>query len=104
MLNLDSSWLTADINLIHAGPIAEQFIAQHLFYWHGSFVPPSLNYWSRDGKSASAEVDFAVQYEGAIIPIEVKSGKPELPLYQFIWWASLNEFWLRCDCENLPRN
>lgn len=74
MLNLDSSWLTSDINLIHAGPIAEQFIAQHLFYWHGSFVPPSLNYWSRDGKSASAEVDFAVQYEGAIIPIEVKSG------------------------------
>ena len=74
MLNLDSSWLTADINLIHAGPIAEQFIAQHLFYWHGCFVPPSLNDSSRDGKSASAEVDFAVQYEGAIIPIEVKSG------------------------------
>jgi predicted AAA+ superfamily ATPase len=74
MANLESSWLNDDVKLIYQGAIAEQFVAQHLFYWSGCYVPPSLNYWARDEKSSAAEVDFLVQWNNAIIPVEVKSG------------------------------
>lgn len=74
MLNLEPTWLDLDVSLIHNGAVAEQFVAQHLNWWHGCYVTPSLNYWVRDGKGSAAEVDFVVQLERSIIPIEVKSG------------------------------
>lgn len=57
----------------HAGPMAEQFIAQHLAFWTGDETPPQTFYWLRDGKKNNAEVDFVIQKDRAIIPVEVKS-------------------------------
>jgi len=35
---------------------------------------PSLYYWAREAKNSSAELDYLIQKESAVIPIEVKSG------------------------------
>ena len=50
---------------------AEQFIGQEL----RTISNENLYYWSRDARGSNAEVDYLVETEGQIIPIEVKSGK-----------------------------
>ena len=52
---------------INFGSIFENFVAQELVA-HG-FAP---SYYA---SSAHGEIDFAVEYEGGVLPIEVKSGK-----------------------------
>ncbi|NOR45306.1 MAG: DUF4143 domain-containing protein, partial [Candidatus Delongbacteria bacterium] len=48
--------------------IGQEFLAS-------SFSPlHSIKFWVRDKKQSSAEVDFIINYNGKIIPVEVKSG------------------------------
>ena len=72
--------------LLTKGAIAEQFIAQHLFYRKGSKEMSALYYWLRDAKKGAAEVDFIISHKGVIVPIEIKSGKTGKmrSLWQFI--------------------
>jgi predicted AAA+ superfamily ATPase len=53
------------------GKMAEQFVAQEL----RASVYENLYYWSRDTRGSSAEIDYLIEKEGEIIPIEVKSGR-----------------------------
>ncbi len=53
------------------GKMAEQFIGQELRALNNG----NLYYWSRESRGSSAEVDYLVEKEGEVIPIEVKSGK-----------------------------
>ena len=59
----------------HDGVLAEQFIAQHLSSFHVPTMESSLFYWLREGKANNAEIDFIVQWNKTVIPIEVKSKK-----------------------------
>ena len=63
-----------DISLVNSGKIAEQFVAQELIQFREYYEQPSLYYWMREKKSASAEIDFVISHRGKIIPVEVKSG------------------------------
>lgn len=60
--------------LLHEGVLAEQFIGQEQLNWGPAYEEESLFYWSREGKSQSAEIDFLAQKGKFIIGIEVKSG------------------------------
>jgi predicted AAA+ superfamily ATPase len=60
---------------INKGKIAEQFIAQHLCIMSRATGFKSLTYWLREGRTANAEVDFLVQLDQSIVPVEVKTGK-----------------------------
>jgi len=61
--------------LVNEGPLAEQFIGQHLAFLDQGRTPPDLTYWLREAKSSNAEVDFVVALGPRILPIEVKAGK-----------------------------
>jgi len=55
------------------GMAAEQIVAQELLAL--SFdVGTKRNYWVRNKRGSTAEVDFVFLYDGLIVPIEVKSG------------------------------
>lgn len=71
---------------INEGKMAEQFIAQHLFYGKEAYIKPELHYWLRDNKKGNAEIDFLTQFGTRIIPVEVKAGKSGSlkSLHQFI--------------------
>lgn len=56
------------------GLVAEQFVAQHLSFIKGDSEPPELFYWLRDQGTQKAEVDFLIEKDSRIIPVEVKSG------------------------------
>jgi len=55
------------------GKIAEQIVAQELLALDNR-VSNQRNYWVRNKKDSDAEVDFILQYDNKVIPIEVKSG------------------------------
>lgn len=55
--------------------LAEQFMAQQLFFKRSPKLPPELFYWLREEKAGNAEVDFMIQCGNEVLPIEVKSGK-----------------------------
>ncbi|MBT9582615.1 ATP-binding protein [bacterium] len=76
LLNLSShSDRFREPQLIHEGPQAEQFIAQHLADLSGGTRAPELFYWLRENPRSNAEVDFVVQHDEQVVPLEVKAGK-----------------------------
>ena len=103
MLNLDPTWMAMNLDMIHAGQVAEQFVAQHLQWWSGPGQSPGLHYWARGGKTTNAEVDFLVQLGTKIIPLEVKSGVAGSlrSLHQFLSKGDV-PFGVRLDMD-LPR-
>ncbi len=76
MHGLSWSAVSSQQALISEGLLAEQFVAQELLTSQNTTDPPPLCYWLREGKRSNAEVDFVVQQDLDIIPIEVKSGSP----------------------------
>lgn len=64
-----------DVKFINAGNLAEQFVCQHLVSIARENEQPRLNYWLREKKSNNSEIDFLLQINREIVPVEVKAGK-----------------------------
>ncbi|MDR2467110.1 MAG: AAA family ATPase [Prevotellaceae bacterium] len=64
---------TPDISEHWKGKIAEHIVGQELLS-HKDSVLSQLNFWVRDAKNSQAEVDFVIQTDRHLIPVEVKSG------------------------------
>jgi predicted AAA+ superfamily ATPase len=73
-LRLNQMKSIGDINLINQGGISEQVVGQLLRTLEPFYIEPALYYWTREEKGSSAEVDYIIQHNNQIIPIEVKSG------------------------------
>jgi uncharacterized protein len=67
MANLDAKILLEKNNILqeYKGALTEQFVCQQLFIHH------TLYYWQAN--NATAEIDFVLQHQNEIIPIEVKA-------------------------------
>lgn len=63
-----------DILVINKGALAEQVVGQLLRLLSPFYIEPSLHYWTRDLAGSSAEIDYLIQDNQRLIPIEVKSG------------------------------
>jgi predicted AAA+ superfamily ATPase len=63
-----------ELTLVNRGGIAEQVVGQLLRTIEAPFMEPSLHYWNREEKGASAELDYLMQHGPTLIPIEVKAG------------------------------
>jgi predicted AAA+ superfamily ATPase len=68
--NIQLQLLSKESN-INYGAIYENLVAQEL-YAHGFPIDHDLFYFS---SKKQGELDFVAEYEGAVLPIEVKSGK-----------------------------
>jgi len=74
ILGLDmKEWVLTPIKVDNIGAIAEQFVAQELTAYSPSNKKSQLYYWHRENKTSNAEVDFILEHQGHIVPIEVKS-------------------------------
>lgn len=76
MLGLDLAELYVQdiVNLVNKGSLAEIFVATELVKHTSCYEFPKLYCWHREKKDSQAEVDFVIQRNMEIIPIEVKSG------------------------------
>ncbi len=74
-LNLSQLFPERKSLLANRGALAEQFVAQEILSYTPDNDTPRLHYWHRESKSSQAEVDFVIEREASIMPIEVKSEK-----------------------------
>ncbi len=74
-LSLASLDMEANLFFSNRGELAEQFIGQHLLYSRPEYMIPEVYYWNREKSQSSAEVDYLLQLNNTVIPVEVKSGK-----------------------------
>lgn len=74
-LNLAEWFLNDNFVFINKGTIVESFVGQELLVYSQPYSRGSLYYWQRDAKGSEAELDYLIQLQGQIIPIEVKSDK-----------------------------
>ena len=60
--------------LVNDGAVAEQFVGQQLLGGGSPHATPTLHYWAREARSASAEIDYLMTIGPRIVPVEVKAG------------------------------
>ncbi|MEA3295930.1 MAG: AAA family ATPase [Patescibacteria group bacterium] len=63
-----------DLTTIYKGSVAEQFAGQELIACQQNFTKTQLYYWAKEAKNSSAELDYLIEKNEEIIPIEIKSG------------------------------
>ncbi len=63
-----------DLTVIFKGAVAEQFVGQEIISLKNNYTKPTLYYWVREAKSSSAEIDYLIELNNEISPIEIKSG------------------------------
>lgn len=64
-----------DLMLLNRGKQAEQFCGQELLAYRKPYLQNELFYWDREKPSSTAEIDYIINVNEQIIPIEVKAGK-----------------------------
>lgn len=67
--------LNENLMMVNRGALAEQFVGQELLASTADYLPGELFYWQREKTGSMAEVDYGINVDSQIIPIEVKSGK-----------------------------
>lgn len=74
-LELSEWFLNSQSIFVNKGALVEAFVGQELLVYQEPYFDSSLYFWQRDAKGSEAEVDYLIQMQGNIIPIEVKSDK-----------------------------
>jgi predicted AAA+ superfamily ATPase len=76
MLNLAAGdWILNPLaEFVNKGALVEAFVGQELLCYADPRQEARLYYWQRQEKNSAAEIDYLIQEENSIIPIEVKSG------------------------------
>jgi len=96
------SFLTAtNFNSINKGNLAEIMAGNELIANAEPDKPQQLYYWHRESKSSNAEIDYIIQKNNNILPIEIESGtKGQMQsMYLFLHEKNL-EYGLRISLEN----
>ena len=76
MLNFPLSTLVTanNTNLVNKGAIAEIFAGLEMLKYADPTEPRQLYYWHREQRNSSAEIDYIIQQQTDILPVEVKAG------------------------------
>ena len=94
--------LTAEsLQQVNKGALAELFVGLELLKSASCTNPTQLYYWQREKTGSSAEVDYVVQYNADIVPVEVKSGMrgSMQSMFQFLSEKKY-PYGIRCSMEN----
>lgn len=74
-LELKSWVLAPEKAFINQGAIVEAFIGQEIFAYNQAFQKQTMYYWQKETRTSTAEIDYVLQIQNQIIPVEVKSGQ-----------------------------
>lgn len=93
--------MTDDINAVYHGQVSEQMVGQTLLAMNtGKNATP--NYWYREQKGATSEVDYLIVINDRLVPMEVKSGKTgTLRSLHIFMDESRNDFAIRIYSGNM---
>jgi len=100
-MQLSDILLNDDFDAINKGGIAEMFAGLEILKASSCYEQYRLFYWQREARNAQAEVDFVVQQDMNIVPIEVKSGKQGKMQSMHLFMKEKNsEIGIRISLEN----
>ena len=100
-LNIADLLIEDDFVTINKGNIAELLVGLELLKSESCFTKTDLNYWHRESKNSQAEVDYVVQKQEILIPIEVKSGtKGAMQSMHLFMEEKKSQFGIRTSLEN----
>jgi predicted AAA+ superfamily ATPase len=100
-LPLSNLLVSDDFSLVNKGNIAELFIGLEILKSASCYEQNNLYYWHRESKNSNAEVDYIVQIEENIIPIEVKSSdKGAMQSMRLFLKEKQSSFGIRTSLEN----
>ena len=74
-LKAENILVSDDLDVINKGAIAETFVGTELIKAASFYEKGELYCWHREQAGSNAEVDFVIQKDSEIIPIEVKASK-----------------------------
>jgi predicted AAA+ superfamily ATPase len=66
--------IAENIDVINKGNIAEAFTGVELIKYSQVHEKNQLYYWHREKRGSSAEVDYLIEQDNQVVPVEVKSG------------------------------
>ena len=93
-----------DIDMINKGGIAEVFVGNEFVKSMDSRIREQLFYWHNEGRGTSAEVDYVIQRNSSILPIEVKSGKTgKMKSMRVFLKKHHSNYGIRLSLENFSR-
>jgi len=100
-LQLSDILFSDDFDVINKGAIAEQFAGLELIKSSSPYMPKNLYFWTREKEKSQAEIDYVIQQNEKIIPIEVKSGKSGKMQSMHLFLAEKQvEYGIRTSLEN----
>jgi len=103
-LQLSEILLADDFDVINKGTIAEQFVGLEILKNSSPYMPENLYFWTREKEKSQAEVDYVVQRNDKIIPIEVKAGKSGKMQSMYMFLAEKKAaYGIRTSLENFSR-
>lgn len=73
-LTLNAVQAAHEISMINRGGIAEQSAGQILRTIFPYYVDPSLYCWMRATAGSTAEIDYVLEHQNHVVPIEIKAG------------------------------
>ena len=93
--------LNDDVEVINKGNIAELFVGLELLKSSHCYERTGLYYWHREAKNSQAEVDYVIQHQEFIVPIEVKAGtKGAMQSMYLFMEEKKSTFGIRVSLEN----
>jgi len=100
-LDLSEMLLSDDFSVINKGGIAELHVGLELIKSAKNNTFPQLYNWVREAKNSNAEVDYLIQKNNKIIPIEVKAGtKGSMQSMHLFMKEKQSEYGIRTSLEN----
>ena len=103
MLDFDSSkiMIADDFKTINMGALAEMFVGLEILKAASCHTINHLYCWNREKKQSSAQVDYIIQKNDRIIPIEVKSGlKGSMTSLRIFMQEKNSQIGIRTSLEN----
>jgi predicted AAA+ superfamily ATPase len=104
ILKLDIvSWLLhPETSFVNSGNIVEAFVGQELLAYSDPISKESLFYWRKQKRGSQAEVDYVIQLDSKVVPIEVKAGSSKRikSMQIFLDTHSFSSYGLRFSADN----
>ena len=97
------SWILQPLQTFtNKGAIVEAFVGQEILAYADPRQKAQLYYWQRMAKNSTAEVDYLLQDQENIIPIEVKSGQGTTlrSLNMFLETHARSSYGIRFSAQN----
>ncbi len=87
---------------VNKGAMTEAFVGQELLAYSNPARQPQLYYWLREARGSTAEIDYLIQHNQSIIPLEVKSkfGGSLKSLHLFLQTHEKSSYGIRFSIHN----